>query len=592
MKSLFRRPASATLSHFFFSFFLIGILFFLPACTVTYQPPDASSLTAFPTPTPAAGTSFSEFAKGLFLRMATSDGLSLQYTLKAPEAYGILELPCTLGHPYAADLLSDAAAQLSAYSTADLSAEELSLYRLTECYLSDCTIPDHMEHFASCLGPVTGIQVQLPILLAEYPFYDASDLDRYFALLADTPRFFLELSDWEVKRAGEGISFSREALEEMAAQCEAFAKTAEQNLLITGFYDRLLSLSELSARGRAELALQNQRLILTCVLPAYESLAETLRELIPSAKEATGLCSYPDGSAYYAALVRQKTGSDKSIPELTTLLKSALADSLLTLTDCAQNASFAKELAAYSDWASHQSANGIVCLLSEQILADFPVPPDVSYRLVNVPSVLESSISPALYLIPPIDSYTDNVIYLNPSKCDAESLFSTLAHEGYPGHLYQNVFFAVQNAHPLRSLLHFPGYDEGYATYAELYSYRYADCTDRVRRYLVAEQVAGLCLYSLTDFMIHSDGASLDTVTEFLADFGLSAETAEKIYCSECAEPGSYLPYAVGYLEIMQLKKQYFENTKLSATEKDFHTYLLSVGPSPFYLLSEDLQKK
>ena len=50
-------------------------------------------------------------------------------------------------------------------------------------------------------------------------------------------------------------------------------------------------------------------------------------------------------------------------------------------------------------------------------------------------------------------------------------LFTTLAHEGYPGHLYQTTYYANTNPDPLRNLLNFSGYVEGWATYAEMCSY-------------------------------------------------------------------------------------------------------------------------
>ncbi len=45
-------------------------------------------------------------------------------------------------------------------------------------------------------------------------------------------------------------------------------------------------------------------------------------------------------------------------------------------------------------------------------------------------------------LVPAIDFYKENVIYVN--KAQTAELYPTLAHEGYPGHLYQNVYYAAR----------------------------------------------------------------------------------------------------------------------------------------------------
>lgn len=75
-------------------------------------------------------------------------------------------------------------------------------------------------------------------------------------------------------------------------------------------------------------------------------------------------------------------------------------------------------------------------------------------------------------MVPAIDNTKENVIYINQGHIpDDLDFYTTLAHEGYPGHLYQTTYFASTNPAPLRSLLNFGGYTEGWATYSEMMSY-------------------------------------------------------------------------------------------------------------------------
>ena len=91
--------------------------------------------------------------------------------------------------------------------------------------------------------------------------------------------------------------------------------------------------------------------------------------------------------------------------------------------------------------------------LKAQISKDFPALSKCSYKVKYVPKALEGSLSPAFYLVPPLDRYQDNVVYINRgTRFQNEDLFPTLAHEGYPGHLYQNVYFISNNTCDLRKI--------------------------------------------------------------------------------------------------------------------------------------------
>lgn len=97
----------------------------------------------------------------------------------------------------------------------------------------------------------------------------------------------------------------------------------------------------------------------------------------------------------------------------------------------------------------------ILQTLQSSLKEDFPDAVSSQYTLKYVPESLEDSMNPAFYMIPPVDVTDSNVIYLNNSQItDNLSLFTTLAHEGYPGHLYQQSAFSATDPDPLQ-----PGYE-------------------------------------------------------------------------------------------------------------------------------------
>ena len=215
---------------------------------------------------------------------------------------------------------------------------------------------------------------------------------------------------------------------------------------------------------------------------------------------------------------------------------------------------------------------------------------------------MEAYSSPAYYLTPPIDDLWHNTIYLNePNITDDLTLYTTLAHEGYPGHLYQTVysqsFLNQQNASIIRSLLHYGGFVEGWAVYVENLSYGYAaqlTKNEEAAAYIEACRLnrnLHLCLYSYMDIAIHYDGATPEQIGRFLENLGLGQHTnAEAIYEYLVEEPCNYLKYYLGYLEFLSLKQQAKELWGADYSDYRFHKFVLETGPSDFRSLGEQLE--
>jgi len=557
---------------------------------------------------------FSSFLDTFFKDYATSDSLSLHYTLSDPELLGINAPEVTLGE-FGVDAMlasnqksADYLTQLRTFSKDTLDEENRLLYELLEYALEHSTVSEEAMLYDSPLGPSTGLQTQLPILLAEYRFSSLKDVEEYFLLLEDLPNYFSDLCAFEEARSAADTQSCSEVLSRIVLQCKSFVEDPGNNFLIESFQDRLSVLPDLDATQIAGLCIRNQKLIFTKVIPAYEQLIETLESLSEPSVPEQGLAAFPEGASYYEDLVQSSTGSSRSMEEIEAMLEQAFKESMLTMVTLYASDSLKKELETYQNEGLHVASDsvvteqetaatsdystGVLKQLQEQILTDFPAPADATFRVETVHPSLEEFISPALYLVPPLDSYKENVIYINRAKCASESLFSTLAHEGYPGHLYQNTYFASTSPHPVRMLLNFTGYDEGWGTYGELYSYRYADCSEELRQFLIAEQVAGLCLYSLSDIRIHYHGESKESVLSFLTEYGFSAENAEEVFYTQLGEPGIYLPYSVGYLELCKLRDRYLSVKEDDASLLTFHTFLLETGPAPFAILAQRLEQE
>ena len=543
-------------------------------------------VSGIPSPTPT----FEEFTTAIFVEEVTSDTISLRYHLSRPENYGIADYPITLGSVKDAvspdENTDDLYEQLLAYDPAEFYEEEKLTYLSLKHHLELLMQDNFSPYLSELLGPTTGYQAQLPIVLAEYRFETKSDVENYLNLLPCVLEYFKEIIEFEKEKSAAGFFMNDETAKEIITQCEDFVEDVDNHFLISTFEERLENLN-LTLSEKTEYILQNRTALHSFVFPAYDLLAETLTNLLGTGTNSYGLAHYDGGKDYYRLLTGLSTGSDKSLEELKQMLSAAITEgcNTMALTMAAEPAVY--ENALQPDYPETDPAQ-IIRYISGKSEKDFPYINCGDYRIKYLPASLEEHVSPAMYLVPPIDDYETGVIYINQSsRYNLEGIFPTIAHEGYPGHLYQTVAALSGEINPLRYLLSPTGYEEGWASYVETYCYKYAGFSEALTSFLQADQVATLCLYALSDIFIHYDGYTPEELSTFLGMYGFPRDVTDRIYQTLVAEPGAYLPYAVGYLEFMELKELAKELWAEEYSDYAFHEFLLEMGPMPFGVLEE-----
>ena len=335
---------------------------------------------------------------------------------------------------------------------------------------------------------------------------------------------------------------------------------------------------------------ENRQIVTGELIPAYEKLAEDLLKLKGSGKNTGGLCGLDGGKEFYEYLVKDTTGSDMSVQEMQAQTKAQRKQDLEALAQISvKYPDIGKKCTSYQ--LPTEDPELILKDLQSKMQQDFPAPPQVSFTIKEVHPSLEEYTAPAFYLTPPIDDISQNCIYINKSKGDEKmQLYTTLAHEGFPGHLYQNVMERSCGLEPVRSLFGSSGYAEGWATYVEMQSYYYADVSPEVAAFLQKNQSALLSLYASADLGIHYDGWTLRDTIDFFAGYQITNKNViQEIYQLIVEEPAHYLKYYIGYLEFLNLKeyamKQYGENY----SDYKFHSALMKMGTAPFEILKKYL---
>ncbi len=541
---------------------------------------------------------FNEIINDIFEEEATQDSLSLHYLLAHPENYGIKAKKTTLGNYSTNQMKKDLVdtenvlAKLEKLDTSQLDNESNITYRILTNSLRNSLSRGNYLYLSDQLGPTTGLQAQLPILLAEYDLSSKKDIDEYLELLLCVDDYFQQICDYEIEKSKHGYFMVDEVADSIISQCSDFINDPEHNFLIVYFNEKINNFENLSKEDKLVYEEKNRDAILNSVIPAYENLILTLNSLKGTATNKKGLCGFEGGKEYYELIVQSTTGSSKSVKEMEKALKNALNSSFAMLTSLS-----IQDPTLYDQYQTmtfpYEDPTEIMEYLFASMTNDFPTINSVNYNVKYVHESLQQHLSPAMYIVPPIDDCTENNIYINnlPSY-DMTRIFPTIAHEGYPGHLYQNVYFSQLNKHPIRSVLNVKGYDEGWATYVECYSYQLANINDNLARFLQANMIAVHCLYSLTDIGIHYNGWTKEKTIQFWRNYVNSDEEAESIYYTILAEPGVYLPYSIGYLEIIELRNLAKEIQGDEFTLKNFHEFLLDFGPAPFELIRENLVSK
>ncbi len=540
--------------------------------------------------------SFDSFIEDLFAREVSSDSITLNYTLAHPENYGIESVEPSYGSTDLEELDDDsqtieAIKTLKSFQYDKLSDDQKLTYDILLDYLETYLEYSDLYLYDKTLSPTIGLNCQLPVILAEYSFRTQQDVYDYIDLLKTTDSYFNYLLELEKMKSEKGLFMTDDLALQIIEQCEIFTENPEENYLIEIFNDKIDGMDAFSDTERSQLKEENKKAVLEHVIPAYTLLADGLEDLTGTGKYEGGLCNYPEGDAYYQYLVRSGTGSNRSIEEIEDLI-----DDYMKLAYRRMGAILRDnpDILDYIDDASFSVEEPYAILedLQERIYDEFPKLPETNYTIKYVHPSLEDNLSPAFYMTPAIDDYDDNVIYINNSEEYAgQDLYTTLAHEGFPGHLYQMVYTNSKGIAPIRSLLSYGGYTEGWATYVELLSYEMGAMDESMGALLSANQLVTLSVYAKCDIGVNYHGWTVADVSDYITSiFGeLDDSIMQEIYDAMVSEPANYLKYVLGCMEFMELRKTAENALGDNFDPAAYHDFILTLGPAPFEIIADRL---
>ena len=201
---------------------------------------------------------FRSLTRKIFQEEVSGSMLTLHYSLAYPEKKYISRPSPTLG-----TISDDTSATYQKYEQYlrklkdftpsgltrqnQITRDMLLLYYQTQLSARDYTLLDEP------LSPSLGIQAQLPVLLAEYAFYDDQDIADYLNLLTSVKPYFQSILAYERRRSDAGYFMSNATLNRILEQCSTFIKDPQNNYMLDVFARKLKDYGRVSEKEQAKL---------------------------------------------------------------------------------------------------------------------------------------------------------------------------------------------------------------------------------------------------------------------------------------------------------------------------------------------------
>ena len=558
---------------------------------------------------------FDAFILEEFIARLENDYFAIHQTLRHPEQYGIdlYQAEITLGDAINDESIAEIRAQnqaaqemFSIFQCDLLTEEQQETYKLYEYLLNNAldSVKEEFVYMDGAFTPMQGLQNDIASFLMEFTFYEEYDVQAYLALMRDIPRYVEDNLAYTRKQAELGFFMSDASAKETMAYCKKIIDSGMDSALLHSVLYNIENCAFLGDVQIQRYTKEAREIFQTCILPAYQNIYDSISLLQNSQNNQMGLYWFENGREYYEYLFRLTTGSDRTIEEIRDLLQQYLNGAVEEVAVIST-----EHRAVYSSYfnervhTDYQNFRQVLEDLEFFTSQDFPAIDAVDYTVNTLdPQVSVEGIG-AYYIVPPLGDDRPQKIKVNPLQNLAANQFYTLqilAHEGFPGHLYQTNYVQQKLENPFRKSTSILGYSEGFATYAELYSMNYLlnlgledkddflfdeNTVTLMQSYTLFEN----CLIALCDIGIHYDGWTKEETMEFMQQY-LDVDYVDAVYNQLVGDPAGFLSYYVGCVEILELRRMAQEELGSHFNDVEFHEAILQGGDLPFSILRENVE--
>ncbi len=562
----------------------------------------------------AVDLAFETFCDELFIKILEGDPLSINFVLSNPESFGLEGeevTPSTMSYidyEEANALILELIDELKDFNYSELCFQNQIDYDAILFYFENTLyMPMEFYYYNVPLGSYLGYQAQLPSILAEYHFYTKNDIDNYMKYVSQAKESFESLVAFENEKVALGLSMPDFIINGVIEQCVNFYDTEEENYLIPVFNDKIDALDFLTAEEKVSYKEENKKIVNEQFVEAYRYLKVEMEKLLGKAtKDGTnyGLGHTDTGKAYYAYLLKDAVGKDITPQEMISYIEEKIDLEYSTIMSYVRKNKFIYTELENLDLLNGREYEEALERVVSYIYNDFPKSSlELKYQISLVHESLQENSSPAYYFKSVIDANVLESIYVNPKDFEplttssGTDLFSTLCHEGFPGHLYQHTYFkSFYETKNVRSAISYSGYSEGWAVYAENYVSKYLSTYEGISSSLLDFRRSNECLsyliYARIDLGIGYEGWNVSDVYSYAKEyFSIGLDDAKAIFEQMVEIPTNFITYYYGYYQMVDLRNYAKKELKLLYDDYFFHCAILECGPAPWETVKKAVDK-
>ena len=488
----------------------------------------------------------------------------------------------------------EALEKLHEFDIEELDETEWHDYMAFEAYLENSIDMYSYPEFQFMFRPFTGYLINVIDYFADFMFYEKQDVEDYLTLIEELPSYIDQMKKFTEAQAKEGYFLDDLGYTDAMSELNEMIEKGENCPLVVNFENNIDGFDGISDAEKAEYKERNRTLISESIIPAIRDVRAFLSELKGSRSVQSGaLIEYEpgegtaDGLEYYKALVKYSASSSDSLENIFDYLTKAITESYDYLDWLFENDT---EFTSPGKIEGMESIEDVLSYLRAN-MQGFPEGPDVDYTPSYLPPG-SNDFAMAYYIPAPVDNIRQNIIRVNKQNTnDLNTLYYVLAHEGFPGHLYQFTWYQASEGYkPLRHELTFMGYEEGWANYVERTMLLRSGLDKTSAEYLYLSEILSFMIYAASDIAVNGLGYDQEELSEYIENVGFDPAYAEELYELSVEMPGSYIPYGYGAARFLEFRERAEQALGDDFDEEEFHEVLLTYGPRPFELVEEDLE--
>ena len=397
-------------------------------------------------------------------------------------------------------------------------------------------------------------------------------------------------------KANAGFPLSNYTITEMRSYLSDVLEQGDNYYLKDILNEKIDGLAFLSAESKESYKSQIADAISNCFIVGVEGLYNGLEtHLDKLAQEDEGYWSvYENGKVLYELELEDLLGFDINMEEYMEELDKSLSTAIGSVIS-KQSAVMKQFNVNYAGIEIVMGKNpifdgtpdemvGYLKEFAKSIVPELKSNPDISIKNMD-PASAKVSNAVAYYMKSALDNSAGEHITLNPLKLgDKNDVLGTMAHEGYPGHLYAYVYSKELDLHNLSKIMTSTAHGEGWATYVELALYEYAKKNSDdpnfkiLMDYLYANQICGFLLETRLDAGIHYQGWNVADVARYMERVGYVSDGAQDIYNLLIETPTQYAAYGYGKLKMVNIHNEAKKVLGGFYDEIEFNAMLLSKG--------------